>query len=131
MLRALEIDPDLAEAHAELGHIHACYDFDFKRAQIAIDRALEINPRCFLAYRYQGLQLTARGELDAALASFRRAQAIQPLAVNINGNIGMVYYFEGRYDEAVAQFEITLRMDGSFDVARNFLGRSFLRTRSV
>ena len=127
VLRALEIDSNLAEGHAELGHIHACYDFDFKRAHREIDRALEINPRCFLAHRYRGIQLIARGELDAAHAAFRRAQSIQPLAVNINGNIGMVHYFAGRYDEAVAQLELTLRMDGSFDVARNFLGRSLLR----
>jgi DNA-binding winged helix-turn-helix (wHTH) protein len=127
VLRALEIDNDLAEAHAELAHIHACYDFDFKRAQLAIRRALEINPRCFLAYRYQGVQMMARGELDAALASFRLAQSIEPLAVHTNGNIGMAYYFGGRYDEAVAQFELTLKMDGSFEVARRFFGHSLLR----
>jgi DNA-binding winged helix-turn-helix (wHTH) protein/Tfp pilus assembly protein PilF len=127
VLRALEIDADLAEAHAELGNIHACYDFDYKRADLAIRRALEIDPRCFLAYRYQGAQMIARGEIDSALAAFRRAQSIEPLAVNINGNIGMAYYFGGRYDEAISQFELTLKMDASFDVPRSFLGRSFLR----
>jgi tetratricopeptide (TPR) repeat protein len=89
-------------------------------------RALEINPRCFLAHRYQGLQMIARNEHDAALASFRRAQSIEPLAVNINANIAMAYYFSARYDEAIAQLELTLKMDPGFDVARTFLGRSFM-----
>lgn len=127
VLRALEIDADLAEAHAELGHIHAVYDFDYTRAQNALQRALEINPRCFLAHRYEGLQQLARGQYEPALASFRRAQSIEPLAVHTNSNIGMVYYFSGRYEEAVTQFELTLRMDSSFDVARSFLGRSYMR----
>jgi DNA-binding winged helix-turn-helix (wHTH) protein/Tfp pilus assembly protein PilF len=127
VLRALEIDGDLPEAHAELGLILSIYDFDWKGAELALGRALEINPRCFLAHRYQGNLFLARGEFDAALASFRRAQSIEPLAVATNGNIGTVYYFSGRYDEAVVQFETTLRMDAGFDVARTFLGRSFLR----
>jgi DNA-binding winged helix-turn-helix (wHTH) protein/Tfp pilus assembly protein PilF len=127
VLRALEIDAELAEAHAELGLIHSTYDFDFRRAEIALRRALEINARCFLAHRYQGLQLLARGKIDAALASYRRAQSLEPLAASINGNIGMAYYFGGRYAEAIAQFEATLKMDAGFDVARSYLGRSFLR----
>jgi serine/threonine-protein kinase len=127
VLRALEIDGDLPEAHAELGMILSNYDLDWKGAELALGRALEINPRCFLAHRYQGSLFLARGEFDAALASFRRAQSIEPLAVHTNGNIGMVHYFSGRYDEAVAQFELTLKMDAGFDVARSYLGRSFLR----
>jgi DNA-binding winged helix-turn-helix (wHTH) protein/Tfp pilus assembly protein PilF len=127
VLRALEIDGDLPEAHAELGMILANYDLDFQGAALAHRRALEINPRCFMAHRYQGSLFLAGGEFDAALASFRRAQAIEPLAVHTSGNIGMVYYFSGRYDEAVAQFETTLKMDAGFDVARGYLGRSFLR----
>ena len=127
LLRALEIDANLPEAHAELGLIHAAYDLDFRRAEIALRRAFEINPRCFLAHRYQGSLLINQGKLDAALASFRRAQALEPLAASINGNIGMVHYFAGRYEEAVAQFQATLEIDGGFDVARGFLGRSLLR----
>jgi tetratricopeptide (TPR) repeat protein len=127
VLRALEIDGNLAEAHAELGVIYTCYDFDLKRAEIALRRALEINPRCFLAHRYRGTLLMSSGKLDDALVSFRSAQALEPLAASINGNIGMVHYFAGRYEEAVAQFEATLEIDSRFDVARGFLGRSLLR----
>jgi DNA-binding winged helix-turn-helix (wHTH) protein/Tfp pilus assembly protein PilF len=127
VLRALEIDADLAEAHAELSEIHTLYDFDTKRAQAALRRAFEINPRSFQAHRYHGLQLLARGEFDLALAALRRAQSIEPLAVHVNGNIGMVLYFQRRYAEAITQCEMTLKLDGSFDVPRSVLGRSLLR----
>jgi DNA-binding winged helix-turn-helix (wHTH) protein/Tfp pilus assembly protein PilF len=125
--RALEIDAELAEAHAELGLIHTIFDLDFPRAEIALRRALEINPRCFLAHRYHGNLMIECRKFDAALLSCRRAQSLEPLAASINGNIGMAYYYGGRYAEAVAQFEATLKMDAGFDVARSFLGRSFLR----
>jgi hypothetical protein len=39
------------------------------------------------------------------LAAFRRAQSIQPMATNISDNIGMTYYYAGRYPEAIAQLE--------------------------
>jgi DNA-binding winged helix-turn-helix (wHTH) protein/Tfp pilus assembly protein PilF len=127
VLRALEIDSELAEAHAELGFIHFIYDFDVERSQRAFRRALEANPQCFIAHRYLGALRIACGDTDSALCSFRLAQTVQPLAVHINANIGMAYYFGGRYDQAVLQLETTLKMQPSFDVARSFLGRSFLR----
>jgi DNA-binding winged helix-turn-helix (wHTH) protein len=128
VLRALEIDGGLADAHAELSQIHTVFDYDTKRAEAALRRAFEIDPRSFLAHRYRGLQMLARGEFDAALAALRRAQSLEPLAVHVNGNIGMVYYSQRRYAEAIAQFEMTLKLDGNFDVPRSFLGRSLMRT---
>jgi TolB-like protein len=40
--RALDLDPNLAEAHAELGHIRMVYDLDLKSAESSYARALEI-----------------------------------------------------------------------------------------
>ena len=70
-------------------------------------RALELNPNSFVALRYSSVQLMSLGRFDEALAAARRAQAIEPLAASINGNIGMVLYFAGRYEEAIAQLEHT------------------------
>jgi TolB-like protein/Tfp pilus assembly protein PilF len=125
--RALELDPDLAEAHAELGHIRMVYDLDFKAAEACYARALEINPRSTMAHHYRGLLRIAQGKLDEALASIRRAQALEPLALNFNANIGMVHYYARRYEEAITQLEITLGMDAGFDHARSVLGRAYLQ----
>jgi len=48
------------------------------------------------------------------------------LAVHINGNIGMALYMAGRFDEAIAQLEHTLRLDENWVVARSTLGRAYL-----
>ena len=125
--RALELDPELAEAHAELGHIQMVYDLDLAAAEKSFLRALKINPKSAMAHHYMGLLHAARGSLDAALASIRRAQALEPLALNFNANIGMVHYYARRYEEAVTQLETTLGMDARFDHARSLLGRAYLR----
>lgn len=127
VVRALEIDPELAAAHAELGHIRQVYDLDFEGAEQAYRHALELDPHSTMAHHYMGLLLIARGELDEALQSIRRAQALEPLALNFNANIGMTHYYARRYREAVRQLETTLGMDGGFDHARSYLGRAYLR----
>ena len=124
--RALELDDRLAEAHAELGHIHTVYDLDWPRADAAYQRALDINPHSAMTHHYIGLQMLAHGRTDDALVSIRRAQALEPLAANMNANIGMVHYYAERYDAAIAQLEATLQLDPSFDHARSFLGRALL-----
>jgi len=60
--------------------------------------------------RYKGIFLINFGRFDEALAALRKAQTIQPLAVYISTNIGMVLYYAGRYQEALAQLELILRM---------------------
>jgi len=125
--RALEIDPDLAAAHAELGHIQMVYELDLKAAESSYRRALEIDHNSTMAHHYTGLMQIARGKLDDALASIRRAQALEPLALNFNANIGMIHYYARRYEEAVTQLETTLAMEPGFDHARSVLGRAYLR----
>jgi tetratricopeptide (TPR) repeat protein len=125
--RALELAPHLAEAHAVHAHFQSVADLDNAASVRTLTHAISLDPQCFWGHRGLGRHYLLCGEFDAALAAFRRAQAIQPIAVNINGNIGMVHYFAGRYREAIAQFELTLRMDAAFDVARSFLGRCYVR----
>jgi len=125
--RALALDPELAEAHAELGHIRMVYDLDLHAAEKALRHALQINRHSAMAHHYMGLLLIARGRLDDALVSIRRAQALEPLALNFNANIGMIHYYARRYEEAVVQLETTLAMDAGFDHARSVLGRAWLR----
>jgi len=125
-LAALKIDPQSAEAHAVLSQIVFQYDHDMAGAASLMAQAFELDPACFVAHRLVGARLGALGRHDEALAALRRAQAIEPLAVSINGNIGMAYYFAGRFEDAIAQLEHTLRMNENWAVAQSTLGRSYL-----
>jgi TolB-like protein/Tfp pilus assembly protein PilF len=125
--RALDIDPKLAEAHAELGHIRLVYDLDFDAAERSFLRALDIDPASTMSLHYMGLLMITRGRLDQALDFVRRAQTLEPLALNFNANIGMIHYYARRYEDAITQLETTLGMDGHFDHARSLVGRAYLQ----
>jgi tetratricopeptide (TPR) repeat protein len=123
---ALKSDPMSAEAHAVLSQLVFAYDHDIARAESLMARALELDPACFIAHRFLGGQLAGQGRLEEGIAVLRRAQAIEPLAVHINGNIGMALYFAGKFEDAIAQLEHTLRLDENWVVGRSTLGRSYL-----
>ena len=127
ILKALELDEELAEAHAHHAQILTLYYFDDEGAERALQRAMQINPQSSLVHHYVGLRSCAKGRIDDALAAVRRAQAIEPLAPIFSANIGMIYYYGRRYNEAVAQLQATLAMEPPLDHARSVLGRTYLR----
>ena len=63
--RALELDPELADAHASLGWMALHYDWDFDAAPSAFARALELDPERALTHHWHLFLLAARGEFDA------------------------------------------------------------------
>ena len=126
--RAVAANPNLADARASLLNLRVItQSLAFRDCQVMLQRLAERNPGSFWVQRYFGLSLMHGGDQDAAILVMRRAQAIEPLAVHNNGNIGMALYFAGRYREAIDQLEVTLTMDPDFGVARTFLGRALLQ----
>jgi len=125
-MRALELAPDLAEAHAQFAHI-GLFSLDWVTSEREFQRALELDPHLALAHHYMGLMRLAQGEIADALRAMQRAQALEPLALIFSANVGMTYYYARRYDEAVAQLRATLETDPGFDHARAYLGRTYLR----
>ena len=75
--RALELSPDLAEAHASRGLAYlVCEDFD--SAEKEFMTALELNPCLFEAYYYYGRTQFHRGDVDSAADLFKKAAEVDP-----------------------------------------------------
>lgn len=75
--RALELDPQLAEAHASRGLAHlVCEEFDIAEADFKA--ALELNPRLFEAYYYFGRTRFHQGRLEEAAELFKKAAEVEP-----------------------------------------------------
>lgn len=130
-LAAIAADANLADGHAQLGHVHTMFTFDFVAADACFRRALALNPDCLVAHHYLALQAICAGKFDAAIQALRRAQAIEPLAPNISANIAMAHYYAGDYAQAIAQAEATLDIAPQFAHAESILGRSWLRLGHV
>ena len=114
-MRALEIDDTLAEAHASLAYCLANYDWSWTAAEREFKRALELKPGYATAHHWYGfLYLASMGRLDEAIAELKQALELDPLALPVGSNIGLLLYLARRYDEALAQFRRNLDMDRSF-----------------
>jgi len=82
VLLALELAPDLAEAHAQMGWIHFWFDYDWPRAEQAFRLALTLNPNVALAHLGLGhLLLSSLGRIDDGLQHLRRSRELDPLSL--------------------------------------------------
>ena len=72
------------------------------------------------------MYLSFIGRLDEALTEIKRAQELDPLSLNTNFDVGLVYYYARRYDEAIAQCRRVLEMDQGFLAARGVITWSYL-----
>jgi adenylate cyclase len=75
--RALELAPDLAEAHMAQGHLRSLAG-DAEGARRAFERALELNPTLFDAWHYYARDAYSRGEYARAAELFQRAHRVRP-----------------------------------------------------
>ena len=73
----------------------------------------------------------ATGQTDLAIAEMNKAQALEPLSLIINTNLGWMLYFARQYDQAIEQYQKTLEMDKNFYPARFRLGQAYLQTGSI
>ena len=126
-LRALELDPGLAEAQASLAMVRGIYDWDWDGAERGFRRAIELNPSYATAHHWYAHLLRALGRFDEAVAETRRAQELDPLSLIINSNVGSALFYAGRHQEAAAQYRKTLEMNPSWAPAHWGLGRSLLK----
>lgn len=126
-LRALELDPTLAGAHATLGYVALYYDWEWDRAEIEFLRAIELAPSYSTAHQWYANFLTAMGRFTEAEAAMRRAQELDPLSLIANAALGWVRYYAGDYEQAILQCRRTLELDDGFALAHLWMGQSLER----
>jgi eukaryotic-like serine/threonine-protein kinase len=120
--RALEIDNDLAEAHASLGFAHLFYDWDPRNAEAALKKAIELNPGYASAHQWYGLVLGLTGRMDESTAELRLAQQLDPFSASINVSVAWPLYWMRRHGEAVVRFREAVDLHPNFWLAHYYLG---------
>jgi tetratricopeptide (TPR) repeat protein len=126
-MRALKLDPNLAETNASLAHIRFWYEWDWKGAERDFKKALELNPSYGTAHLWYALYLIAMERVDEAIAEVKLAQELDPLSLVINLNVSRVLYFAREYDQAAEQCLKTLEMYPNFFLGHRRLGQIYER----
>jgi tetratricopeptide (TPR) repeat protein len=125
-LKAIEIDPQSAEAHASLGLV-LNHRWDWARAEAEFRRALQLDPHYANAHHWYGDNLSVKGRHDEALLEAKRALELDPLNLMIGTWVGLRYYLARKYDLAIEQGRNTVELDASFAAAHLLLGENYVQ----
>ncbi|MGW8281668.1 MAG: tetratricopeptide repeat protein [Gemmatimonadota bacterium] len=112
--RALELDPDMAEAHTARGYIYAFIHRDSAAADQAFARAIELDPRYPTAYHWRGEILGDTGHPDSGIPYLERARELDPLSPIILVDLATALDQAGRWDEAEALYQEILELEPDF-----------------
>src|SRR5215467_159253 len=104
--KALELDPELAEAHILLADMDRI-QWQWAEAEAEYKRALEQNSSDASAHVGFAHWLLSQGRTDEALASAKRGRELDPLAVS-GDDIGWILFQSHRYDEAIQEYRSAL-----------------------
>ncbi len=121
--RALELDPNLAEAHAQMGWIKRAFDWDWTGADAAYKRALELEPGNADVVGGAARLAAALGRFEEAITLDRRAIDLDPLSIPTHSYLGFHAYRARRWEEAEAAFRKVLDLNPRYPSAHTYLGR--------
>jgi TolB-like protein/Tfp pilus assembly protein PilF len=124
-MKALEVDPESAEAHAALGRIRMAYDWDWVGAEGEYRRAIELNPSLALAHNWYAWFLVAMGRIEEAMSESKRARELDPFSVTISQGSAWVLYMAHRYDESIEQGRRTFELDPQFLPAHEMVAMAY------
>jgi len=123
--KALELDNKLAEAYTVLGSVKLWYAWDWAGAKKELERALELNPGCEEAHMRYAKYLSAMGRHKEAIAESKRALKLDPISLNTNTSLGIIFYWARQYDQAIEQLQKTIELDPTFPQAQIYLGATY------
>ena len=111
--KALELDPELAEAHATKGGMLRA-EFKLKQAEEESKKAIELKPSYATAHQWYMWALVPQQRWDEALEHIEKAVELDPLSQIINFNLGFYYIWKGEYDRAIEPLRKAIELGGEY-----------------
>ena len=121
--KALEIDPELAEAHASKGLI-LTHSGQMAEGLRSLQRAVEINPGHANAQNLLGRAYYSYARFPEGLAAIEKSLSLDPISMMVYTGAGDGYYFARQYEKSVFHYRMALELDKRFDGAHTGLARS-------
>ncbi len=123
-VRALELDPLLAEAHAAMGFLYS-RERDWENAQRSFQRAIDLNPSLTHVYtNYSTSTLIPLGKLGEAERVVQAALRTDPLSLDVRREMAQLQIIGGRYNEAIDNLERVRAAEPDFPYADLALARA-------
>jgi len=113
-IKAIELDPNLAEAHTSIAVLQFWGYHDTGKAEDSFVHSLELNPNSSYTHLYYGWFLIATGHFDEAERHIRRALQLDPSSQSNVADQGLPFYYSHRYDEARRFYQQSLETNEKF-----------------
>ncbi len=126
-LRAIALDPNLAEGYAALADVKLYMEWDWAGAEQAFRRANELSPSLATTHYNYSWYLALFGRWDEAIAEHKRARQLDPLTPGLSAWLGGLYLYQdfGRHEEAIREAEHALAIQPDSPVGLEVLGRAY------
>jgi serine/threonine-protein kinase len=127
-LRAIQLDPLLAEAHAALANLYA-HERDWVNARMSFLKSIELNPSLTTTYTDFVLGvLMPLGDTQEELKQLEAARVADPLSLDVRRIEAHVLIDAGRYNDAIENCLWIRQHDPAFPYVDVWLGRALYFT---
>lgn len=124
--RALQLQPDLSEAHLSLARVKYLLDWDWQATETLMKRSLESNPNNAEARLLYAFFLSGLGRNAEALAELERVKEINPRAPYTSTRYFAILEKTGKLDEALEVAETFLQIGGEKQIGERSRASIFL-----
>lgn len=114
---ALDIQPDLEQAHATLGLLKTRLG-EYEEANAHYETALDLNANYFGGQLNYGFNLVLQSKLKAGSAAYLKAQSLDPLNSSLNFNLGALMMLMGEVDSGLNFMQRALEIDPDLSLVK-------------
>ena len=126
LTKAIEKDPNLAEAHAALGVLEVYHDYNLEAGEAEIRQAVEIDPGSADVHGTFGAFLQATGHYEQAIEELKKEISLKTPNAENSMYLAQIQFFYRHFDEAIALLHEILDVVTDSPDAHTILGYIYI-----
>jgi len=120
--KAIALDSQLPDGWVSFAGVRYYLNFDMTASELAVQRALELNPSHDKSLVHYSWQLGEAGRFEEAVEYAHKAIALDPFSASVRSTLAQAYYLHRDFDEAKIEYEKMIDMDPSDPSFQFYLG---------
>ncbi|WP_163710144.1 helix-turn-helix domain-containing protein [Mangrovibacterium lignilyticum] len=123
--RALQIDPNLAEAYITGGNLAGKFDWDWSKMKSLAEKGLELEPNNSNAHLSLSNYYVVKGDYENAINEALKAQNLDPVNPITGCLLAERYYIAGNYEKSINEYKEVLELNPDYGFAWNGIGFAY------